>query len=236
ESRFNLWDHDGRIRVRRCAGERCLPECVLERHSGLTLAVKDMSPIEHVWDLVGRYLARDPHPEASKDEILLHIQIQVRRVGSPIHTGDILRLKVFVYNVCTVRTGVVIHKQKFNTHGTPKQMYMLFQNDIPIDVACHRYTLNMQVGSGTKNNSSPNEPSCTTVTVSFNGVLVAAVAEWYMYRTVACFVTGSSPVPLKTRRVGQRCTLNLSRVETSSRWCGVVVRRGGASSGVVHVT
>ncbi|GFS64984.1 uncharacterized protein TNCV_1584681 [Trichonephila clavipes] len=56
---------------------------------------------------------------------------------------------------------------------------------------------------------------------------VAAVAEWYRYRTVACFVTGSSPVPLKTRRVGQRCTLNLSRAETSSRWCGVVVRRGG---------
>ncbi|GFV81290.1 hypothetical protein TNCV_4773161 [Trichonephila clavipes] len=43
-------------------------------------------------------------------------------------------------------------------------------------------------------------------------------------------------VPLKIRRVGQRCTLNLSRAETSSRWCGVVVRRGGASSGVVHVT
>ncbi|GFV00268.1 uncharacterized protein TNCV_729891 [Trichonephila clavipes] len=36
----------------------------------------------------------------------------------------------------------------------------------------------------------------------------------------------SSPVPLKTRRVGQRCTLNLSRAETSSRWCGVIVRRG----------
>ncbi|GFS90973.1 uncharacterized protein TNCV_2119741 [Trichonephila clavipes] len=65
---------------------------------------------------------------------------------------------------------------------------------------------------------------------------VAAVAEWYRYRTVACFVMGSSPVPLKTRRVGQRCTLNLSRAETFSRWCGVVVRRGGASSGVVHVT
>ncbi|GFU53779.1 uncharacterized protein TNCV_3472251 [Trichonephila clavipes] len=41
------------------------------------------------------------------------------------------------------------------------------------------------------------------------------------------YVMSSSPVPLKTRRVGQRCTLNLSRAETSSRWCGVVVRRGG---------
>ncbi|GFT36091.1 uncharacterized protein TNCV_4179041 [Trichonephila clavipes] len=65
---------------------------------------------------------------------------------------------------------------------------------------------------------------------------VAAVAEWYRYRIVACLVTSSIPVPLKTRRVGQRCTLNLSRAEMSSRWCGVVVRRGGASSGVVHVT
>ncbi|GFU11458.1 uncharacterized protein TNCV_1983671 [Trichonephila clavipes] len=54
----------------------------------------------------------------------------------------------------------------------------------------------------------------------------AVVAEWYRYRTVACLVTSSSPVSLKTRRVGQRCTLNLSRAETSSRWCGVVVRRG----------
>ncbi|GFX96478.1 calsyntenin-1 [Trichonephila clavipes] len=31
-------------------------------------------------------------------------------------------------------------------------------------------------------------------------------------------VRSSCPVPLKTRRVGQRCTLNLSRAETSSHW------------------
>ncbi|GFV94534.1 uncharacterized protein TNCV_3826011 [Trichonephila clavipes] len=74
--------------------------------------------------------------------------------------------------------GVVIHKQKFSTRGTPKQTYMLFQNDIPIDVACHRYTLNMQVSSGTKNNSSPSEASCTTVTVSFNGVLLVEMGTW----------------------------------------------------------
>ncbi|GFV63698.1 hypothetical protein TNCV_4692461 [Trichonephila clavipes] len=47
--------------------------------------------------------------------------------------------------------------------------------------------------------------------------IVAAVAELYRYRIVACLVTSSSPVPLKTRRVGQRWTLNLSRAETSSR-------------------
>ncbi|GFV48163.1 uncharacterized protein TNCV_3554421 [Trichonephila clavipes] len=57
----------------------------------------------------------------------------------------------------------------------------------------------------------------------FLAVFVAAVAEWYRYRTVASL---SRVLPLKTRRVGQRCTLNLSRAETSSRWCGVVVREG----------
>ncbi|GFW12170.1 hypothetical protein TNCV_4936141 [Trichonephila clavipes] len=33
----------------------------------------DMSSIEHVWDLVGRRLTRDPRPAASKDEFLLRI-------------------------------------------------------------------------------------------------------------------------------------------------------------------
>ncbi|GFW15947.1 transposable element Tcb1 transposase [Trichonephila clavipes] len=33
-----------------------------------------MSPIEHVWDWVGRHLARDPHPAAAKDELFLRIQ------------------------------------------------------------------------------------------------------------------------------------------------------------------
>ncbi|GFX77767.1 transposable element Tcb2 transposase [Trichonephila clavipes] len=31
-----LWDHDSCIRVRRYADERCLPECVIEQHSGPT--------------------------------------------------------------------------------------------------------------------------------------------------------------------------------------------------------
>ncbi|GFY13899.1 uncharacterized protein TNCV_986711 [Trichonephila clavipes] len=92
--------------------------------------------------------------------------------------GDILRLKTFVYNVCTVRLGVVIHKQKFSTHCAPRQTYMLFQNDIPVDVACHRYTLNMQISSGTRNNSYRIEPSCNTVMVSISGVLLVVTGTW----------------------------------------------------------
>ncbi|GFU18984.1 transposable element Tcb2 transposase [Trichonephila clavipes] len=34
----------------------------------------DMSPIKHVWDLVGRRLARHPRLAASKYEFILHLQ------------------------------------------------------------------------------------------------------------------------------------------------------------------
>ncbi|GFU52429.1 transposable element Tc1 transposase [Trichonephila clavipes] len=47
ESRFNLWDYDGRIRVRRYAGKRCLPECVIERHNGLTPRVMVLGAISY---------------------------------------------------------------------------------------------------------------------------------------------------------------------------------------------
>ncbi|GFX01611.1 uncharacterized protein TNCV_3971111 [Trichonephila clavipes] len=46
------------------------------------------------------------------------------------------------------------------------------------------------------------------------------------YLLITKGVTSSSPVPLKTRCLGERCTLNLSRAQTSSRWSGVVVKRG----------
>ncbi|GFX11173.1 uncharacterized protein TNCV_4424321 [Trichonephila clavipes] len=55
----------------------------------------------------------------------------------------------------------------------------------------------------------------------------ATVAEWSRYWIVADLITNSSPLPLKTLRVREQCTLKMSRVQTSSRWCGVVVRRRG---------
>ncbi|GFV57114.1 hypothetical protein TNCV_3530631 [Trichonephila clavipes] len=55
----------------------------------------------------------------------------------------------------------------------------------------------------------------------------AAVAQWSRYRIDHDrHVMSLSPVPLKTHRVGLRCTLNLLRAQMSSHWCGVVVRRG----------
>ncbi|GFU57250.1 transposable element Tcb2 transposase [Trichonephila clavipes] len=48
----------------------------------------DMSPIEHAWDLIGRCLARDPRPAASKDELLLRIQA----IWSSLPQADIQNL------------------------------------------------------------------------------------------------------------------------------------------------
>ncbi|GFS65263.1 transposable element Tcb1 transposase [Trichonephila clavipes] len=56
ELRFNLGDHDGRIRVRHYVGERCFPECVIERYSAITPGI-----------MVVQRLARDQRPAASKD-------------------------------------------------------------------------------------------------------------------------------------------------------------------------
>ncbi|GFU42255.1 hypothetical protein TNCV_4554321 [Trichonephila clavipes] len=74
-----------------------------------------------------------------------------------------------------VPLGLEVSEQVFRSVGKSdakppvlsSQASLMFQNDIPIDVACHRYTLNMQVSSGTKNNSSPNEPSCTNGVVQW---------------------------------------------------------------------
>ncbi|GFV11553.1 hypothetical protein TNCV_975451 [Trichonephila clavipes] len=87
---FNLWDLDSRIRGRRYADERCLPECVIECHSWPDYS-PDMSPIEHVWDLGSRRLALDPRPAALIDELLLRIQA----------------------------IGILFHKQTFKIFFTP---------------------------------------------------------------------------------------------------------------------
>ncbi|GFT83948.1 hypothetical protein TNCV_2020261 [Trichonephila clavipes] len=85
--------------------------------------------------------------------------------------------------------------------------------------------------SGCSRSVSSGLSGCQSLPYMFDPMPVS-----HIFLTGCRHVMSSSPVPLKAHRVEQRCPLNLSRAETSSRWCGVVVRRGGASSGVVHVT
>ncbi|GFU19726.1 hypothetical protein TNCV_3960751 [Trichonephila clavipes] len=68
------------------------------------------------------------------------------------------------------------------------------------------------------NNLSPStiNPPCITsitITLSFGG----SSSQVLRYRTHGWRVMSSSPVPLRTRGRGRRCSLNLSRAQTSSR-------------------
>ncbi|GFY36474.1 uncharacterized protein TNCV_26771 [Trichonephila clavipes] len=49
-------------------------------------------------------------------------------------------------------------------------------------------------------------------------------------------VTSSSPVRIKTNRVGERCTLNLSRAQTSLLWSSEVVKRAQLKYRPRHLT
>ncbi|GFS61681.1 hypothetical protein TNCV_4313151 [Trichonephila clavipes] len=57
-------------------------------------------------------------------------------------------------------------------------------------------------------------PGFVPMSYDVHGSLMVKVSDcdWH--------VRSSSPVPLKTRHVGERCTLNLSKAQTSSRWSG----------------
>ncbi|GFV90004.1 transposable element Tcb2 transposase [Trichonephila clavipes] len=79
--RFNLWDHEGRIRVSCYAGEHFLPECVNERYSGLTPGVI-------VWDAIsypGRSNLLRIEAIFQQDNARLHVVKTVRDFGSAQH-------------------------------------------------------------------------------------------------------------------------------------------------------
>ncbi|GFW08442.1 uncharacterized protein TNCV_2774641 [Trichonephila clavipes] len=113
------------------------------------------------------------------DELHRRWQKWAAAQGSYFEGGCVLLTEqAFVYDVCTVRMGSFIYKLKFCAHGAPKQTYMLLQNDVPIDFACHGSNLNMQVSSGTQNNSSPNDQFGNIETMSFKYVLLVVRGSW----------------------------------------------------------
>ncbi|GFW36583.1 transposable element Tcb2 transposase [Trichonephila clavipes] len=76
ESRCNLWDHDGCICVRRYAGERCLPECIIERHNSLI-------PRTQFW--VRFRIISDPICYELRDNVHPHVEKTVRDFCSAQH-------------------------------------------------------------------------------------------------------------------------------------------------------
>ncbi|GFU82228.1 transposable element Tc1 transposase [Trichonephila clavipes] len=86
ESCFNLKNHDGRIRVRRYARERCLPEIIIERNSDQTPGVIFWSDISYY--RLSQLLGIQGIPEAiiQQDNLRPHISRNVCvRLFSALH-------------------------------------------------------------------------------------------------------------------------------------------------------
>ncbi|GFV40028.1 transposable element Tcb2 transposase [Trichonephila clavipes] len=87
KSRFNLWHHDGRIRVRLYAGERRIPECIIERHSGRTPGVMQDNARPHVAKTVKSYLD-------SQQVQLLHWPVYSPDMSPIEHEWDIVGRRI----------------------------------------------------------------------------------------------------------------------------------------------
>ncbi|GFV52658.1 transposable element Tcb1 transposase [Trichonephila clavipes] len=96
ELRFDLWYHDGRIRVRQYAIGLCIPECAIERHSGLTPGVM-------VWD------ANSYHGQSN----LLRIE---GNLNSSRYVREVLQLEVIPFLQCI--PGAIFQQHNSRPHVT----------------------------------------------------------------------------------------------------------------------
>lgn len=189
ESRFCLWKHDGRIRVRRRGGERDDETCIARRHTAPTMGIMvwgaisydsrsvlvriqgtetaasyvehilrpvmlpflqglengifqqdnarphtahhtrrfltennvpllpwparspDLSPIEHVWDMIGRRLLRNPNPASTTDELFEQVNTAWTEIDQ-----ETIRTLIPLINSMPDRISECIRKRGGYTH------------------------------------------------------------------------------------------------------------------------
>ncbi|GFV35379.1 uncharacterized protein TNCV_3204111 [Trichonephila clavipes] len=135
--------------------------------------------------------------------------------------------------------GVAIHRKQKNSHAVTPHMNITYQQVDWVLLGSNRgVTEDLHCGGA----DSIQSVGAQIPHVGVVGSKILQVMLPYfdgrgsLVVKVAGLVTSSSPIPLKTRRVGEGCTLNRSRAQTSSCWCSVVVRRGDANSDGVLVT
>ncbi|GFV50809.1 transposable element Tc1 transposase [Trichonephila clavipes] len=93
KSHFNLWHHNGRIRVRLYAGERRIPECIIECHSGRTPGVMPYD-IPFLQGLPGAVFQQDnarPHVAKTVKSYLDSQQVQL--LPWPAYSPDISKIE-----------------------------------------------------------------------------------------------------------------------------------------------
>ncbi|GFU47816.1 transposable element Tc1 transposase [Trichonephila clavipes] len=185
-----------------CVAMKCLTAC---QSLPWTSTLPNVSPIEYVWDMMGRRLHLLGNVVTCQDNWSKFCKKYRRRPSECFIT---------LWHVWQLASS------SLNDLGggfkAGRRIRDILKDSLSFQI--RRWPFQSLIISPGLSLQSKRSRALQTALLSFRSgpLCVAAVAEWYRYRIMACFVTGSSPVPLKTRRVGQRCTLNLSRAETSS--------------------
>ncbi|GFU77161.1 transposable element Tcb1 transposase [Trichonephila clavipes] len=149
----------------------------------------DMSPIEHVWDLVPRRLARDPGLAASKDELLLYIQA----IWNSLPQADIQNLFDSMSNrIATLNTK----------HGatTKKIGSRVGRNQTTVMWICDRW---MQEGTMDRHGRW-HPPQCTTSREYRQIVRMAVTDHSVTSRTVAQHIESVTHHSLSIRTIPHR--------------------------------
>ncbi|GFT58892.1 transposable element Tcb2 transposase [Trichonephila clavipes] len=198
----------------------------------------DLNPIEHVWDALGRRIAaRLHHPENTQQrkqmlieewallpQEMLHQLVLIVAIGAT--PGQ--NIVIFIDSEAAIKTlsgyNLFPSKLEFECKQFINSFLCTGREVVLQWIPSHCGFHGSEQANKLAKEALTLHPPC--LPMPLRNANVAAVAQWYRYRIMAGFVTSLSPVPLKTHRVEQRCTLNLSRAQTFSRWCGGVVRTG----------
>lgn len=83
----------------------------------------------------------------------------------------------FVCDVCAMRTEVFVHEHKVYTHGTPKKR-VFFSRETFINLIFPGSDSNLQICSRDPFIYTPDEQSCTILTVSFSEIFLRITITW----------------------------------------------------------
>ncbi|GFS96453.1 transposable element Tcb2 transposase [Trichonephila clavipes] len=168
----------------------------------------DLNPIEHVWDFLGRRLAARTLPPVTIRE--LRLALQDEWAAMPQQLIDTLLLSMGRRCETCLAEIISLTKDRMFLAGHPSQGCFGLQSHC---APCYFFNQASFYPSGFSFSFLPGfRGNGIQVLKRGCGSPVVKVSDHGRY------VMSSSPVRLKSRRVGQRCSLNLLRAETSFRW------------------
>ncbi|GFX43959.1 uncharacterized protein TNCV_4112381 [Trichonephila clavipes] len=213
----------------------------IQLSSSLSLAIDESCDVKDTAEvaLFVRYMSSQSPKEKLLELIPLSGQTRGEDIANAVqkcledNKTDLNKIILIATDGTRMDITAKLNERNLKLQGKGNPAYVLVE-ELRVEKQVGRVGPEMYVRKATKVDSFKRKTTDTQI-LSFECDKVDTLSEsreWSRYWIVAGLVPSSSPVPLKARCVGERCTLNLSRAQTSSRCCGVVVRRGGTPAQV----